>query len=71
MTHSAPCTFKIPLDIPDTSEILKGNTVIKVRMPRVETKCIFVSHHQNEGHACNHGIEIANKFFNDMMKFKY
>jgi len=25
------------------------NTVIKVKRPYVETKCIFVSHHQNEG----------------------
>jgi len=45
------------------------NTVIKVKRPYVETKCIFVSHHQNEG--WNHTVKIANKFFEDVMTFKY
>jgi hypothetical protein len=70
-SHSAtvPKCSKIPLDIPDTSEILKQNTIIKVKRPHVETKCIFMSHHQNEGY--NNSIKIANKFFEDVMKSQY
>jgi len=64
-----PNVARSPSDIPDTSEILKQNTVINAKWPCVETKCIFVSHHQNEGY--NHNIKIANKFFEDVMKFTY
>jgi len=42
---------------------------VDIEVNTKKTECVFISHHQNEGHDYN--LMIANKSFKNVAKFKY